>query len=104
MPTACCPSGSSAAPASGGFTGIYKMKNGEALVQETNGRIKFSINAAYGQNVGEVAGEVPLTGDTAKYVDREGDCVLSFKFRPGSSTSRRMGPAEWASMFQALSA
>jgi hypothetical protein len=35
------------------------MKNGEALVQETNGRIKFSINAAYGQNVGEVAGEVP---------------------------------------------
>jgi hypothetical protein len=83
MPTACCPSGSSAAPASGGFTGIYKMKNGEALVQETNGRIKFSINAAYGQNVGEVAGEVPLTGDTAKYVDRDGDCVLSFKFAAG---------------------
>jgi hypothetical protein len=45
------------------------MKNGEALVQETNGRIKFSINAAYGQNVGEVAGEVPLTGDTANDVD-----------------------------------
>ena len=79
MPTACCPSGSSAAPASGGFTGIYKMKNGEALVQETNGRIKFSINAAYGQNVGEVAGEVPLTGDTANDVDRDGDCMLSFK-------------------------
>jgi hypothetical protein len=79
------------------------MKNGEALVQETNGRIKFSINAAYGQNVGEVAGEVPPTGDTANDVDRDGDCVLSFK-QPGSSTSRRMGPAEWASMFQALSA
>ena len=98
MPTACCPT----APASGGFTGIYKMKNGEALVQETNGRIKFSINAAYGQNVGEVAGEVPLTGDTANDVDRDGDCMLSFKPAAGKLTSRRMGPAEWASMFQAL--
>ena len=77
MPTA------SAAPASGGFTGIYKMKNGEALVQETNGRIKFSINAAYGQNVGEVAGGAALTGDTAKYVDQDADCVLSFKFAAG---------------------
>jgi uncharacterized protein len=52
----------STAPASGGFTGTYKMKNSEALVQETNGRIKFSINPAYGQNVGEVSGELPLTG------------------------------------------
>jgi uncharacterized protein len=76
-------SGSSAAPASGGFTGTYKMKNGEALVQETNGRIKFSINAAYDQNVGEVAGEAPLAGDTAKYVDQDADCGLSFKFAAG---------------------
>lgn len=76
-------SGSSPAPASGSFTGTYKMKNGEALVQETNGRIKFSINAAYGQNVGEVAGGAALTGDTAKYVDQDADCVLSFKFAAG---------------------
>ena len=73
------------------------MKNGEALVQETNGRIKFSINAAYGQNVGEVAGEVPLTGDTANDVDRDGDCMLSFKpaagkARPRAGWDLRNGP------------
>jgi hypothetical protein len=59
------------------------MKDAEALVQQADGRIKFSINAAYGQNVGEESGEVPLTGDTAKYVDRDVDCVLTLKFVAG---------------------
>jgi hypothetical protein len=75
--------GSSASPASGNFTGTYKMKDGEALVQQADGRIKFSINAAYGQNVGEVSGEVPLTGETAKYVDKGADCVMTLKFSAG---------------------
>ena len=76
-------SGPSAAPASGSFTGTYKMQNGEALIQQTGERIKFSINAAYRQNTGEISGEVPLTGNSAKYVDQDADCTLSFKFAAG---------------------
>jgi uncharacterized protein len=54
-----------------------------AAGQQTAGKIKFSINATYGQNTGEVSGDVPLTGDSAKYVDRDADCTLSFKFAAG---------------------
>jgi uncharacterized protein len=55
--------GTSAPPTPGDFTGTYKMENGEVLVQQTtDGRIKFYINATYHTNVGEVSGEVPLTG------------------------------------------
>jgi hypothetical protein len=65
-------------------TGTYKMKNGEALVQQTtDGRIKFALNAAYQTNVGEVSGEAPLKGDTASYADQDLDCELTFKFAPG---------------------
>ena len=42
-------------------TGTYEMKSGEVLVQQTDGRMKFSLNATYQTNVGEVSGEVPLT-------------------------------------------
>ena len=76
-------SGPSAAPASGSFTGTYKMQNGEALIQQTGERIKFSINATYRQNTGEITGEVPLMGNSAKYVDQDADCTLSFKFAAG---------------------
>jgi uncharacterized protein len=69
--------GTSAPPTPGNFTGTYKMENG------TDGRIKFYINATYHMNVGEVSGEVPLTGNAASYVDQESDCALSFKFAPG---------------------
>ena len=61
-------------------TGTYKMENGEVLVQQTDARIKFSLNATYQANVGEVSGEVPLIGDAAKYVDKELDCSLTLKF------------------------
>ena len=64
-------------------TGTYKMKAGEVLVQQIDGRIKFSLSATYQANVGEVSGEVLLTGDAANYVDKELDCGLSFKFAPG---------------------
>jgi len=64
-------SGPSTAPAFGSFTGTYKMQNGEALIQQTGERIKFSINATYRQNTGEITGEVPLMGNSAKYVDQE---------------------------------
>jgi hypothetical protein len=59
------------------------MQNGEALIQQTGERIKFSINAAYRQNTGEISGDVPLTGNSAKYVDQDADCALSFKFAAG---------------------
>ena len=52
----------------------------EALVHQTEERIKFSINATYGQNTGEMSGEIPLTGASAKYFDKDLDCTLSFKF------------------------
>ena len=62
-------------------TGTYRMENGEVLVQQTrDGRIKFSLNATYQTNVGEVSGEVPLIGEAANYVNKELDCTLSFKF------------------------
>ncbi len=77
-------SGPTAVPsASGDFTGTYKMKGGEALIVQTAGKIKFSINATYGQNTGEVSGDVPLMGNSAKYVDQDVDCTLSFKFAAG---------------------
>jgi uncharacterized protein len=76
-------SGPSTAPAFGSFTGTYKMQNGEALIQQTGERIKFSINATYRQNTGEITGEVPLMGNSAKYVDQDADCTLSFKFAAG---------------------
>ena len=76
-------SGPSTAPAFGSFTGTYKMQNGEALIQQTGERIKFSINATYRQNTGEITGEVPLMGNSAKYVDQDPDCTLSFKFAAG---------------------
>jgi uncharacterized protein len=76
-------SATGASPAPGNFTGTYKMATGEALVLQTNWRIKFSINATYRTNVGQVSGEVPLAGDSAKYVDRDADCVLSFEFAAG---------------------
>ena len=71
----------SSAGTSDNVTGTYKMKNGEARVQQTaDGRIKFSLNATYRTNVGEVSGEAPLTGGAASYADRDNDCALSFKF------------------------
>jgi uncharacterized protein len=71
----------SSADTAGSVTGTYKMKNGEVRVQQTaNGRIKFSINATYQMNVGEVSGEAPLTGSAASYADGDNDCALSFKF------------------------
>jgi len=82
--------GAMSAPAkSGDVTGTYKMKDrgaaGVVLVQQTtNGRIKFYINATYRTNIGELSGEVPLSGDAANYVDKELDCTLSFNFMPGS--------------------
>ena len=78
------------APAKAGdFTGTYKMKNngaaGEALIQQAgNDRIKFYINATYRMNTGELTGEIPLTGNSATYVDKEFDCTLSFTFAPGT--------------------
>jgi uncharacterized protein len=71
----------SSADTAGSVTGTYKMKNGEVRVQQTaNGRIKFSLNAAYQMNVGEVSGEAPLTASVASYADKDNDCALSFKF------------------------
>ena len=73
-------------------TGTYQMKNGEVLVQQTtDGRIKFSLNATYQTNVGEVSGEVPLAGDTASYADRDTDCALTLKFVPGKLVVRQDG-------------
>jgi uncharacterized protein len=64
-------------------TGTYEAANGEVLVQQSEGgRIRFYINATYHTNVGEVSGEVPLTGDAASFVDQETDCALSLKFAP----------------------
>ena len=94
-------SGPSTAPAFGSFTGTYKMQNGEALIQQTGERIKFSINATYRQNTGEITGEVPLMGNSAKYVDQDADCILLSSSRPASSTSRRTEPAGWVSTCQA---
>jgi uncharacterized protein len=66
-------------------TGTYQAKIGDVLVQQTaDGRIKFDLNATYRTNVGEVSGEVPLSGYAASYVDKDSDCILSFKFTPGS--------------------
>jgi len=55
-------SGPSTAPAFGSFTGTYKMQNGEALIQQTGERIKFSINATYRQNTREITGEGSADG------------------------------------------
>jgi uncharacterized protein len=76
-------SGTSAPPKPGNVTGTYETANGEVLVQQSAaGRIRFYINATDHTNVGEVSGEVPLTGDAASFVDQETDCALSFKFAP----------------------
>jgi uncharacterized protein len=62
-------------------TGTYTMKGGEVRVQQTkDGKIKFFINATHQTNVGEVSGEVPLSGDAANYADQDSDCALTFKF------------------------
>ena len=61
-------------------TGTYRMENGEVLVQQTRDGLKFSLNATYQTNVGEVSGEVPLIGEAANYVKKELDCTLSFRF------------------------
>ena len=75
-----------------GVTGTYKMKNGEVLVQQTtDGWMKFFLNATYQTNVGEVSGEVPLTGDAASYTDQDIDCSLTFKFAPGKLVVRQDG-------------
>ena len=74
-----------ALPAQGAdsVTGTYKMKNGEVLVQQTDGRIRFALNSTWQTNVGEVSGEVSLAGNAANYVDEDADCKLTFKFAPG---------------------
>ncbi|HEX2448200.1 MAG TPA: hypothetical protein VHK26_08440 [Methyloceanibacter sp.] len=65
-------------------TGTYTMRNGEVLVQQTaDDQIKFSLNATYETNVGEVSGEAPLKANAASYSDRDIDCALTFKFAPG---------------------
>lgn len=85
-------SGTSAPPAPGDVTGTYKAEMGEVLVQQTEaGRIKFDLNAAYRANVGEVSGEVPLSGDAASYVDKELDCDLSLKFASGTLVVTQSG-------------
>jgi uncharacterized protein len=70
----------SSAPPSGDFTGTYKTINGEALIQQDAGRIRFTLSATYKTNVGEVSGEVPLSRDVASYSDHDNDCELRFKF------------------------
>jgi hypothetical protein len=72
-----------AAQAADSVTGTYKMKNGEVLVEQTGGRMRFALNAAWQSNVGEVSGEVPLAENAASYVDEDIDCKLGFKFAPG---------------------
>ena len=84
-------------------TGTYKIENGEVLVQQTtDGRVKFSLNATYKTNVGEVSGEVPLNRNATNYADRDTDCSLTFKFAPGKLVVKQMAPPEWASMFPVL--
>jgi hypothetical protein len=61
-------------------TGTYKMKNGVVLVQQIDGRMRFTLNATWKTNVGEVSGEVPLDGSAASYADEDADCKLTFKF------------------------
>jgi hypothetical protein len=74
-------------------TGTYKMRNGEVLIQQTkDGRIRFSLNATYQANVGEVSGEVPLSGDTASYADPDLDCALTLRFAPGKLVVSQDGP------------
>jgi uncharacterized protein len=72
----------------GALTGTYELKGahftGVVLIQQLGGRIKFAVDATYRTNKGEVSGEIPLTGDTAKFVDPDWDCELSFKFAPTS--------------------
>ena len=80
------------AQAAESVTGTYKMENGEVLVQQTpDGQMKFSLNATYKTNVGEVSGEVPLTGDAASYADRDTDCSLTFKFGSGKLVVKQDG-------------
>ena len=59
------------------------MKNGEVLVQQTDGGIRFALNATWQTNVGEVSDEVPLARNAASYTDEDADCKLTFKFAPG---------------------
>jgi hypothetical protein len=66
--------------ATGGVTGTYTMKGGEARIQQANGKIKFFVSASHQANVGEVGGETALNGDHATYADADNDCALSFKF------------------------
>ena len=72
-------------------TGTYKAQNGEVRVQQIDGRIKFFLNATYQTNVGEVSGEVPLTGGDANYLDQDSDCALGFKFSPGKLAVSQTG-------------
>jgi hypothetical protein len=70
------------AQAADSVTGTYKMKNGEVLVQQIDGRMRFTLNATWKTNVGAVSGEVPLEGNAASYSDEDADCKLGFKFTP----------------------
>lgn len=70
-----------AADTAGSVTGTYKMKHGEARIQQTaDSKIKFYLNAAYKENVGELSGEAPLEAGNARYADPDNDCALTFKF------------------------
>src|SRR5215475_15351913 len=42
------------------------------------------FTGTYQMNTGELTGEIPLTGNSATYVDKEFDCTLSFTFAPGT--------------------
>jgi hypothetical protein len=85
----------SSAYAAESVTGTYTMKNGEVLVQQmADDQIKFSLNATYETNVGEVSGVAPLTANAASYSDQDIDCALTFKFAPGKLVVAQDGSCE----------
>jgi hypothetical protein len=89
--TSLCLALMSSVQAAENVTGTYKAQNGEVRVQQIDGRIKFFLNATYQTNVGEVSGEVSLTGGDANYLDQDSDCALSFKFSAGKLAVSQTG-------------
>jgi uncharacterized protein len=66
---------------SGGVTGTYTTIGGELRIQELHGgTIRFQVFATWKMNTGEAAGEAPLQGQIATYVNKEEDCAFTFQF------------------------